>query len=101
MLFKNDITHAAVALQLRGGQAAIVEDVVHANHDIFFEENTEAVLLIDTENAFSSINSKVFLHNMKFPCPLISTYMCICYAEPSRLYILTGVEYYPKKGQTG
>ena len=69
MLFKNDITHAAGALQLSAGQDAEVEAVVHSVHDIFSEENTEAVLLIDAGNAFNSINRKVMLHNMKFLCP--------------------------------
>ena len=76
ILFKNDIAHAAGALQLSAGQDAghAVQAVVHSMHDIFSEENTEAVLLIDSGNAFSSINQKVMLHNMKFLCPLISTY---------------------------
>ena len=52
MLFKNNITHAAGALQLSAGQDVGVEDVVHAIHELFSEENTEAVLLINAENAF-------------------------------------------------
>ena len=65
MLFKNDMTCAASALQLSAGQDAGVEAVVHAKH-IFSEQNTEAVLLINAENVFSSINRKIMLHNMKF-----------------------------------
>ena len=87
MLFKNDITHAAGALQLSAGQDAGVEAVVHSMRDIFSEENTEVVLLIDAENAFISINRKVLLHNMRFLCPLISTYISNCYAAPERLFI--------------
>ena len=63
ILFKNDITHAAGASQLSAGQDAGDEAVVHAMHDIFSEGNTEAVLLIDAENAFNSINREVMLHN--------------------------------------
>ena len=62
-----------------------VEIIVHTMHDVFSEENTEAVLLIDAENVFNSINWKVLLHNMKPLCPLISTYMSNCYAAPARL----------------
>ena len=47
MLFKNDIAHATGPLQLSAGQDAGVEAVVNAIHDIFSEENTDAVLLID------------------------------------------------------
>ena len=97
MFFKNDITHAAGALQLSAGQDPGVEVVVHAMHDIFSEENTEAVLLIDAENAFNLINRKIMLHNMKFLYPLIYTYISNCYAALARLFILAEVKYYLKK----
>ena len=100
MLFKNDIKHAASALQLSTGQGAGIEAVVHAMHDIFSEENTEVVLLIDAENAFNSNNRKVMLHNMKFLCPLISTYISNCYAAPARLFIFGGGEILSKEGTT-
>ena len=100
MLFKNDITHAAGALQLSPGQDAEVEAVVHAMHDIFSEENTEAVLLIDAKNAFNSMNRKVMLHSMKFLCPLISAYISNCYAAPARLFIFGGGKISSKEGTT-
>ena len=67
---------------------------------IFSEENTEAVLLIDAENAFNSINRKVMLYNMKSLCPLISTYISNCYAAPARLFIFGGGEILSKEGTT-
>ena len=100
MLFKNDIAHAAGALQLSAGQDAGVEAVLHVMHDIFSEENTEAVLLIDAENAFDSINRKVMLHNLRLLCPLISTYISKCYAAPVRLFIFCGGEILSKEGST-
>ena len=100
MLLKNDITHAAGALQLSAWQDAGVEAVAHAMHDIFSEENTEAVLLIDTENAFDSINRKVMLHNMKFLCPLVSTYISNYYTAPARLFIFGGGQILSKEGTT-
>ena len=70
-------------------------------HDIFSEEHTEAGLLIDEENAFSSISRKVMLHNMKFICTLTSTYVSyICYAAPPRLFIFGGDEILSKEGTT-
>ena len=65
MLFDNAIAHTAGALQLSVGQDAGVEAVVHTIHDIFSEENTDTVLLIDAENAFDFINREVMLHNIK------------------------------------
>ena len=56
------------------------------------EFHTDAVLLINAENAFSSINRKVILHNLKLTCPIIATYIIICYATPSRLFIVGGGE---------
>ena len=56
MIFKKDITDAAGPLQLSAGQEARAEAAIHAIRHIFANEDTEAVLLIDTENAFNSIN---------------------------------------------
>ena len=66
MLFKNEVTHAAAALQFSAGQDAGVQAVVRTMHDIFSEENTEVVLLIDAEDTFISINRKLMLHNIIF-----------------------------------
>ena len=35
--------------------------------------DTNAVLLVDAENALNSINCKVMLHNLKFICSVIAT----------------------------
>ena len=68
-------------------------------HDIFSEEHTEAGLLIDEESAFNSISRKVMLHNMKFICPLTSTYVSyISYAAPPRFFIFGGDEILSKEG---
>ena len=40
------------------------------------------------------------LHNMKFLCPLISTYISNCYAAPARLFIFGGGEILSKEGET-
>ena len=45
ILFKNDVTHGAGALQLSTGQDVGVEAVVHAMDHVFYEKNTETVLL--------------------------------------------------------
>ena len=48
----------------------------------------DVVLLIDAENAFNSINRKTMLHNLKFVCPIIATYIINCYIIPSNLFIV-------------
>ena len=60
----------------------------------------DAVLLIDAENAFNSINRKVMLHNLKFICPIIATYIINCYETPSRLFIVGGGEILSSEGTT-
>ena len=62
--------------------------------------DADAVLLIDAEIAFNSINRKVMLHNLKFICPIIATYILNCYAIPSRLFIASGGEILSIEGIT-
>ena len=98
MIFKKDITDAGGPLQLSAGQEAGA--AIHAMLDIFANENAEAVLLIDTENAFNSINRKVMLHNLNFICPIITTYITNCYITPARLFIIGGGEILAKEETT-
>ena len=55
--------------------------------------DTDAVLLIDAENAFNSIDRKVMLHNLKLIYSIIATYVINCYAAPSRLCIAGGGDF--------
>ena len=60
----------------------------------------DGVLLTDAESAFSFINRKVMLHNLKFTCTIIATYIINCYATPSRLFIVCeGERYFLVRGQ--
>ena len=62
--------------------------------------DADAVLLTDAEIAFNSKNRKVMLHNLKFICPIIATYILNCYATPSRLFIASGGEILSIEGTT-
>ena len=55
--------------------------------DIFEDENTEGMLLVDANNAFNSLNREASLRNMDKICPEISKYLINTYREPARLYI--------------
>ena len=70
MLCKKDVTKAAGSLQLSASQDPGAEVVIHAIRDLFADVDTDAVLLIDAENAFNSINRRVMLHYLKFICPI-------------------------------
>ena len=62
---REDITESVGSLQVCAGQEAGSEAAVHAMHEIFKEQDTEAVLLIDATNAFNTVNRNVVLHNVK------------------------------------
>ena len=58
------------------------------------------IFLTNAENAFNSINRKVMLHNSKFICPIIGTYIINCYATPSRLFIVSWGDILSSEGTT-
>ena len=88
MIKKKDVMKAAGLLQVCAGQEADAEAAIHAVHDIFKDHATEAVLLIDGENAFNAIKRKAMLHNVSVICPIISTYITNCYNMLARLFII-------------
>ena len=100
MIFKKDIRDAAGPLQLSADQEAGAEVAIHAMRDIFANKDAEAVLLIDAENAFSSINRKVMLHNLNFIRPIITTFITNFYITPAKLSIIGGGEILSKEGIT-
>ena len=61
----SDIKEAAGPLQTCAGHSAGSEAAIHAIRTVFEMEGTDAVLLIDTRNAFNCMNRKVALHNIQ------------------------------------
>ena len=76
------------------------EGVIHAMSQIFNEEDSEAVLLIDASNAFNTVNRKLFLHNVSVICPEIAVFVRNCYSSPLRLFIIGGSELKSCEGTT-
>ena len=97
---EKNILQAAGSLQICGGLDARSEAGIHVMYDGFSDDKTEGILLIDGENAFNSINRKVMLHNLKFICPFIATYISNCYMCPAKLFINGGGELISKEGTT-
>ena len=58
-MLKDNVTKEVEILQLCGGKDARCKAAIHSMHDIFGTSNTEAVLLVDAENTFSSINRQI------------------------------------------
>ena len=97
---RDDIISSVGQSQVYAGQKYGCEAAVHAMQKIFKDEHTEAVLLLDTGNAFNSVNRKVFLHNINVICSLTSIYVQNCYTLPSRLFIIGGTEIKSSEGTT-
>ena len=53
---KPEIAENAVSLQLCAGQKSECEAGVHAMGEIFEEDDTDAILLVDASNAFNTLN---------------------------------------------
>ena len=60
---------AAGCLQLCAGQQAGCEAAVHTMREIFADEGTEGILLVDASNTFNSLNHCAVLLNMFHLCP--------------------------------
>ena len=100
MISKQDVMKAAGSLQVCAGLEAGAEAAIHAVHDIFTDHTTEALLLIDAENAFNATNRKAMLHNISVICPIISAYISNCYNTTARFFIIGGTKILSKEGTT-
>ena len=54
---------------------------------IFEKNETEALLLVDAENAFNNLNRKAALHNIKELCPPFFKYLSNTYQIPAKMII--------------
>ena len=97
---KPEIMESAGSLQLCAGQRAGCEAAAHAMGDIFQEESTDGVLFIDASNAFNTLNRTALLHNIRYLCPPMATYINNCYQKPSRLFVAGGQEFTSSEGTT-
>ena len=87
---KEDVIQSVGSLQVRTGQDAGCELLIHAMRTIYEDQSAEAVLLVDASNAFNSINRNVFSHNVEVICPSTALYVENCYSVNSRLVIIGG-----------
>ena len=89
---KEDIKKAAGCLQLCTGQEAGCEAAIHAMCRIFESNETQAILIVDAENAFNLINRKALLHKIEYLRLVIATFLCNCCAISARLFLIGGKE---------
>jgi hypothetical protein len=97
---KLDIQKATGPLQLCAGQEAGCEASIHAMTKLFAMDDSEAVLLVDADNAFNRLNRSTALWNLQYICPPIANFSANCYEMPSRLFIVGGAEISSCEGTT-
>ena len=86
----DDIQQAAGPMQTCTGLRSGIEATIHAVKEIWDEEDTEAILLVDAENAFNSVNRRLGVHNIRQICPPFHKYLHNTYQSPADLYINDG-----------
>ena len=97
---KQDVIDACGATQVCAGHKSGSEAAIHAMHNIFESDETDAALLVDTSNAFNSLNRAAALHNVRVLCPIIATYAINTYRAPVRLIVTEEKELLSSEGTT-
>lgn len=98
-VIRSDIREVVGSLQLCIGQRLGCEASIHALNEIYEEEATEAILLVDASNAFNRLNRKAALSNAMNLCPAIGTILVNTYRSDPCLFI-EGETIMSKEGTT-
>ena len=96
----NDIQTAGGTLQTCTGVKAGIEAAIHAMSRTWQDDSCEAVLLVDADNAFNSLNREVALHNIGRSCPSLHRYVQNSYQEPAKLHLGDGTFLLSQEGAT-
>ena len=83
---RQDLTSLGGNMQLCLGQKCCIEHAIHSLRQSYDPEN-EVILLIDAKNAFSVLNRRTALENVKALCPSMLVALQNSYSHPSHLYI--------------
>lgn len=75
------------------------EAAVHAVWQMFNDVNPEALLQVDADNAFNSLNSEVAMRNIPHSCPSIGCVLANTYREDVSMFI-DGESIFSLKGTT-
>ena len=60
---------------------------IHAKERVFADEDTEAMIIVDTSNTFNYLNRKVTLLNCGIICPALSHILINTYRNNSQLFV--------------
>ena len=84
---KKDIQEAAGPLQMATGLQFGAEAAIHSMKEIFHDEQTDAVILVDASNTPNSLNRNVALHNIQILYSQFSTILISTYRLPVRMIV--------------
>ena len=98
---KGEVKEVTGPLQVCAGHSTASEAAIHATSQVFVEEGTDGILLIDASNAFNQMNRSVALHNIQtVTFKEMSLYFINTYRSSSRLFICGGGEILSQEGTT-
>lgn len=80
---KEEIKEAAGPLQVCAGHNVGVEAAIHTMSQVFEEEGTDGILLIDASNAFKQMNRSAASHSIQITCKEMAHYVINTYRSPS------------------
>ena len=86
-VIREDIQQAAGSLPLCAGLMAGAEAAMHGMNLAFYDQGSDAVLLVDAINAFNLLNRQPALHNIRYLCPSIATVIINTYHESTDLFV--------------
>lgn len=84
---KSDIQTAVGPLQTCAGLKSGLEGSIHAVREIWDDASTEAVLLVDADNAFNRLNRDLALHDIRQICPSFHKYLYNTYQKAATLVV--------------
>ena len=82
-----DNQKVAGSIQRCAGQPSGIEAVIRTMSNVFVQQETEAVLLVDVDNAFNHLNRKAALHKIGVLCPSFSTILKNTYNAVAQLFV--------------
>ena len=78
-VLKRDITQAVGVFLVCPAHPSGCEAAIHTLHKVFTPMGTHAVLLVNADNIFNSLNHAVALHNIWYTCPPLATILTNIY----------------------
>ena len=84
---KSDLKNLGKNFQLCLGQKCGIEYAIHSLSNEYEKPETDAILLIDAENAFNSLNRGLALENGEILCQALHHALANSYKHPSNLYV--------------